>query len=34
MTVKTLPGDTEKIDRIQSLVRTHVNIPRILEKIR
>jgi len=34
MTVKTLPGDTEKIDRIQSLVDTHVNIPRILEKIR
>jgi len=34
MTVKTLPGDTEKIDRIQSLVGTHVNIPRILEKIR
>jgi BioD-like phosphotransacetylase family protein len=33
MTVKTLPGDTEKIERIQRLVSTHVNIPRILEKI-
>lgn len=34
MTVKTLPGDREKIDRIQSLVSTHVDIARILEKIR
>lgn len=33
MTVKTLPGDTEKIERIQNLVSGHVNIPRILEKI-
>jgi BioD-like phosphotransacetylase family protein len=33
MTVKTLPGDTEKIDRIQDLVSEHVNIARILEKI-
>lgn len=33
MTVKTLPGDTEKIGRIQNLVAGHVNIPRILEKI-
>jgi len=33
MTVKTLPGDTEKIDRIQNLVSEHVNIARILEKI-
>lgn len=33
MTVKTLPGDTEKIDRIQNLVAEHVNIGRILEKI-
>ncbi len=27
MTVKTLPGDTEKIERIQNLVSEHVNIP-------
>ncbi len=33
MTVKTLPGDTEKIDRIQSLVETHVEIERFLEKL-
>lgn len=33
MTVKTLPGDTEKIERIQNLVSEHVNIPRILEKL-
>ena len=33
MTVKTLPGDIEKIERIQNLVSEHVNIPRILEKI-
>jgi BioD-like phosphotransacetylase family protein len=33
MTVKTLPGDSEKIDRIQSLVSEHVNVDRILEKI-
>ncbi|TSA35195.1 MAG: hypothetical protein D4R65_04940 [Verrucomicrobiaceae bacterium] len=33
MTVKTLPGDTQKIDRIQDLVARHVAIPRILEKI-
>lgn len=33
MNVKTLPGDTEKIARIQNLVSTHVNIPRILERI-
>lgn len=31
--VKTLPGDTEKIARIQELVGSHVNIHRILEKI-
>ncbi len=34
MTVKTLPGDTEKIDRIQEMISATVNIPRILEKIR
>jgi BioD-like phosphotransacetylase family protein len=33
MTVKTLPGDAEKIDRIQHLVSEHVNVDRILEKI-
>ncbi len=33
MTVKTLPGDTQKIDRIKHLIGTHLNIPRILEKI-
>ncbi len=33
MTVKTLPGDTEKINRIQDLISEHVNIRRILEKI-
>jgi uncharacterized protein len=31
--VKTLPGDAEKIARIQNLVSLHVNVPRILEKI-
>jgi BioD-like phosphotransacetylase family protein len=31
MTVKTLPGDQEKISRITELVQQHVNIPRILE---
>lgn len=33
MTVKTLPGDTEKIARIQELFSQHVNVPRILEKL-
>lgn len=33
MTVKTLPGDVEKIDRIQALVERHVEIERLLEKI-
>lgn len=33
MTVKTLPGDADKIERIQSLVSEHVNVDRILEKI-
>lgn len=33
MTVKTLPGDTEKIQRIQNLISQHVDISRILEKI-
>lgn len=33
MTVKTLPGDNEKIQRIQSIVEQHVNVPRIIEKL-
>jgi len=33
MTVKTLPGDDEKIGRIQQLVSEYVNVDRILEKI-
>jgi len=33
MTVKTLPGDNEKIQQIQSLVEQHVNVPRIIEKL-
>lgn len=33
MTVKTLPGDTGKISRIQNLVSGHVNIAGILEKL-
>jgi hypothetical protein len=34
MTVKTLPRDVEKIIRIQQLVSKHVDVKRILEKIR
>ena len=33
MNVKTLPGDTEKIERIQKLVSDYVNVPRILQRI-
>ena len=33
MTVKTLPGDVEKIDTIQSLIERHVQIDRLLEKL-
>lgn len=33
MTVKTLPGDAEKITRIQSLVESYIDINRLLEKI-
>jgi len=33
MTVKTLPGDLQKIDRIQQLIAAHTNLPRILQKI-
>jgi BioD-like phosphotransacetylase family protein len=32
MTVKTQPGDRQKIDRIQELISTHVDLGRILEK--
>ncbi len=34
MTVKTLPGDTDKIDTIQALVEKHVEVERLLEKLR
>ena len=34
MIVKTLPGDTEKIDRIQSLIEQYVEVDRLLEKLR
>ena len=30
MTVKTLPGDTEKIDKIQSLIEQYVEVDRLL----
>ena len=33
MTVKTLPGDSEKIDKIQGLIEREVLIDRLLEKI-
>ena len=33
MTVKTLPGDVEKIDKIQTMVETHVEVDRLLAKI-
>jgi BioD-like phosphotransacetylase family protein len=33
MTVKTLPGDIEKIDKIQSLIENYVQIDRLLEKL-
>lgn len=33
MTVKTLPGDAEKISLIQRLIGENVDVPRILEKI-
>ena len=31
MTIKTLPGDYEKIHRIQALVEKHINVDRLLE---
>ena len=33
MTVKTLPGDVEKIDKIQTLVERYVEIDRLLAKL-
>ncbi len=33
MTVKTLPGDTEKIDKIQSLIEQYVEVDRLLGKL-
>lgn len=33
MTVKTLPGDVEKIDKIQAMVEQHVEIERLLAKL-
>jgi BioD-like phosphotransacetylase family protein len=34
MTVKTLPGDVEKIDKIQSLIDRYIDVDRILEKLK
>jgi BioD-like phosphotransacetylase family protein len=33
MTVKTLPGDVEKIDKIQALIENHLQIDRLLAKL-
>jgi BioD-like phosphotransacetylase family protein len=33
MTVKTLPGDVEKIDKIQSMVEKYVEVERLLDKL-
>lgn len=33
MTIKTLPGDTEKIERIQALTEKHINLERLLAKL-
>jgi BioD-like phosphotransacetylase family protein len=33
MTVKTLPGDVEKIDKIQALIERYVEVDRLLEKL-
>ena len=33
MTVKTLPGDMEKIDKIQAMIEREVRVDRLLEKI-
>ena len=34
MVVKTLPGDTAKIDKIQTLIETYVEVDRLLEKLK
>ena len=34
MTVKTLPGDSEKIDKIQAMIERHVEVDRLLKKLR
>jgi BioD-like phosphotransacetylase family protein len=34
MTVKTEPGDKQKIELIQHLIESHVDIPRIIEGAR
>ncbi len=33
MTVKTLPGDVDKIDKIQTMIETHVEIDRLMGKL-
>jgi BioD-like phosphotransacetylase family protein len=33
MTVKTLPGDVEKIDKIQALIENNVEVDRLLAKL-
>ena len=33
MTVKTLPGDVEKIDKIQQMIEQYVEIDRLLGKL-
>jgi len=33
MTIKTLPGDFEKINRIQTMVEKYIDVDRLLEKL-
>jgi hypothetical protein len=33
MTVKTLPGDVEKIDKIQAMIDRYVDIERLVAKL-
>ena len=33
MTIKTLPGDSEKIDKIQAMIEREVSVDRLLQKI-
>jgi hypothetical protein len=33
MTVKTLPGEYEKIDAIQAMIERHVNVDRLLQRL-